>query len=40
MSILTGRAFYTSGLGMMLIGAAAAAITFAVGTILNVSTGI
>jgi len=40
MSILTGRSFYISGLRMMLIGAAAAAITFAVGTILNVSTGI
>jgi VIT1/CCC1 family predicted Fe2+/Mn2+ transporter len=39
-SVLTGRTFYLSGLRMMLIGAAAAAITFAVGTILNVSTGI
>ena len=40
MSVLTGRTFYLSGLRMMLIGGAAAAITFAVGTILNVSTGI
>jgi vacuolar iron transporter family protein len=39
-SVLTGRSFLLSGLRMMLIGAAAAAITFAVGTILNVSTGI
>ena len=40
MSVLSGRPFYMSGLRMMLIGAAAAAITFAVGTILNVSTGL
>lgn len=40
MSFLTGRPFYRSGLRMMLIGGSAAAITFGVGKILNVSTGL
>jgi len=40
MSFLTGRKLYVSGLRMMLIGGAAAAITFGVGKILNVSTGL
>lgn len=38
MSYLTGRSFVVSGLRMMLIGAAAAAITYAVGSLLEVGT--
>lgn len=40
MSYLTGRSFLVSGLRMMLIGAAAATVTFGVGSLLNVSTGV
>jgi VIT1/CCC1 family predicted Fe2+/Mn2+ transporter len=40
MSYLTGRSFLVSGLRMMAIGGAAAAITFGVGKLLNVTTGI
>jgi VIT1/CCC1 family predicted Fe2+/Mn2+ transporter len=40
MSYVTGRSFLVSGLRMMLIGSAAAAVTFAVGSLLNVSTGV
>ncbi|HET9723889.1 MAG TPA: VIT1/CCC1 transporter family protein [Actinomycetota bacterium] len=40
MSYLTGRSFLVSGLRMMLIGAAAAAVTYAVGSLLEVGTGI
>jgi len=39
MSYLTGRNFLVSGLRMMAIGAAAAAVTYAVGSLLHVSTG-
>jgi vacuolar iron transporter family protein len=39
MSYLTGRSMLVSGLRMMLIGAAAAAVTFAVGSLLEVGTG-
>ena len=40
MSYLTGRSLLVSGLRMMLIGSAAAAVTFGVGSLLNVSTGV
>jgi VIT1/CCC1 family predicted Fe2+/Mn2+ transporter len=40
MSYVTGRSFLVSGLRMMAIGGAAALITFGVGKLLNVSTGI
>ena len=40
MSFVTGRNPVVSGLRMMLIGAAAAAVTYAVGSLLNVGTGI
>ena len=40
MSILTGKSPFRSGLRMLLIGAAAAAITYGVGRTLHVSTGI
>jgi VIT1/CCC1 family predicted Fe2+/Mn2+ transporter len=40
MSFLTGRSFLVSGLRMMAIGGAAAVITFGVGRLLDVSTGI
>ena len=40
MSYLTGRSFLASGLRMMLIGAAAAAVTYAVGSLLGVGIGI
>jgi len=40
MSYVTGRSFVVSGLRMMAIGGTAAAITFGVGKLLNVSTGI
>ena len=40
MSFVTGRSFLVSGLRMMLIGAAAAAITYAVGSLLHVGTGV
>ncbi len=40
MSFLTGRPFYASGLRMMLIGGSAGLITFGVGKLLNVTTGI
>jgi vacuolar iron transporter family protein len=40
MSYLTGRSPLLSGLRMLLIGAAAAAITYLVGTLLNASVGI
>jgi len=40
MSFLTGRKLYLSGLRMMLIGGAAAVITFGIGTLLNVKTGL
>jgi VIT1/CCC1 family predicted Fe2+/Mn2+ transporter len=38
MSYLTGRKFYLSGLRMMLIGGAAAVITFGIGKLLHVGT--
>jgi VIT1/CCC1 family predicted Fe2+/Mn2+ transporter len=37
MSVLTGRGFLISGLRMLAIGAAAAAITFGVGKLLGVA---
>jgi VIT1/CCC1 family predicted Fe2+/Mn2+ transporter len=40
MSILTGRGALRSGVRMLFVGAAAAAITFGVGSLLHVSTGI
>jgi len=40
MSILTGRSPYVSGLRMTAIGGSAALITFGVGKLLNVSTGL
>ena len=40
MSVLTGRGALRSGLRMLVVGAAAAAITFGVGSLLHVSTGI
>ena len=40
MSFLTGRPFYLAGLRMMLIGGGAALVTFSVGTLLNVTTGV
>jgi VIT1/CCC1 family predicted Fe2+/Mn2+ transporter len=40
MSILTGRGALHSGLRMLFVGATAAAITFGVGSLLDVSTGI
>ena len=40
MSYLTGRNLVVSGLRMMLIGAAAAAITYGVGSLLHVGTGL
>lgn len=39
MSLLTGRPFWWSGLRMVLVGALAAGVTFAVGRLLHVSTG-
>lgn len=38
MAILTGKRFYLSGLRMLLVGSAAAIITFGVGRLLHVST--
>lgn len=38
MSTVTGRSFLVSGLRMMALGAAAAAVTYAVGTLLHVGT--
>jgi VIT1/CCC1 family predicted Fe2+/Mn2+ transporter len=38
MSYVTGRNFLVSGLRMMLIGAAAAVVTYAIGSLLGVST--
>jgi vacuolar iron transporter family protein len=40
MSFLTGRNFLASGLRMLAIGGAAAAITYGVGKLLNVGTGL
>jgi VIT1/CCC1 family predicted Fe2+/Mn2+ transporter len=40
MSMLTGRSPWWSGLRMLLVGACAASITFAVGSWLNVKAGI
>jgi VIT1/CCC1 family predicted Fe2+/Mn2+ transporter len=40
MSFLTGRPFYLAGLRMMLIGGGAALVTFSVGKLLNVTTGV
>lgn len=40
MSYLTGRALWWSGLRMMLIGGAAAVITYLVGSLLNVTVGV
>ncbi len=40
MSYLTGRALWWSGLRMMLIGGAAAGITYLVGSLLNVAVGV
>jgi len=40
MSYLTGKRFYVSGLRMFLIGGTAALITFGVGKLLDVTTGI
>jgi VIT1/CCC1 family predicted Fe2+/Mn2+ transporter len=39
MSLLTGRTWLFSGVRMLLIGAAAAAITFGVGSLIGVSVG-
>ena len=40
MSFVTGRSFLISGLRMMLIGSAAALVTYWVGSLLNVGTGV
>jgi VIT1/CCC1 family predicted Fe2+/Mn2+ transporter len=39
MSYVTGRNFFVSGLRMMLLGSAAAGVTYLVGSLLHVSTG-